>query len=85
MSLCYLQIDTVADLPVGDNLQDHIMLLPFMYSLNQSITLTVEKAESLIELAKYLTTGKGKLCYHVEGLMSLEAILKQTGVIRLPL
>ena len=56
-----LKIEVVADLPVGDNLQDHIILIPFTYSLNQSIALTVEKSESLIELAKYLTTGNGKV------------------------
>ncbi|XP_025092332.1 glucose dehydrogenase [FAD, quinone]-like [Pomacea canaliculata] len=58
-----------ADLPVGDNLQDH-PLLDMGISVNDSIGITEEKAASLWQRAKYWLFGKGILSstYGVEAL-----------------
>ncbi|XP_025092328.1 glucose dehydrogenase [FAD, quinone]-like isoform X1 [Pomacea canaliculata] len=48
------------DLPVGDNLQDHL-LMNIGISINDSIGITWEKASSLWERAKYWLFGKGIL------------------------
>nr|XP_022293525.1 uncharacterized protein LOC111104083 isoform X1 [Crassostrea virginica]XP_022293526.1 uncharacterized protein LOC111104083 isoform X1 [Crassostrea virginica] len=53
-------IPVVADLPVGDNLQDHIMNFIDFHE-NRSFTVTEEKVLSPINLLKYFVLGKGLL------------------------
>ncbi len=60
----FSQIKAVVDLPVGDNLQDHPMVLPFFYSLEQPVAFSIQRALSLLELAKHKLLGKGKIPFH---------------------
>ena len=54
------QINVKADLPVGKNLNEHpLFYVPF--SLNTSVGITEKRINSLFELTKYFTVGKGKL------------------------
>ena len=54
-------IKVVADLPVGDNLQDHVLMFLNAYTVNKSISLTIEQAEDTMSLIQYLALGKGPL------------------------
>ncbi len=56
----FLQIDVVADLPVGDNLQDHLFFFAFSYTLKEPVAITGEKLGSLTEFAKYMLLGQGR-------------------------
>ncbi len=58
--LSELGIDMVADLPVGDNLQDHLMLL-LLYTTEKAATLTDGILESWSSLLQYLILGSGPL------------------------
>lgn len=53
------QIPVLADLPVGDNLQDHLMMYPYFYEIQEPLACTGDQAESLSELLKYLIFRKG--------------------------
>ncbi|KAK3103873.1 hypothetical protein FSP39_022571 [Pinctada imbricata] len=53
------KIPVKADLPVGQNLQDHIFV-PIYFFPNVSWTITEEKLNNIWNLMIYLTTGKGK-------------------------
>ncbi len=53
------QIPIVADLPVGDNLQDHLMIYPFDYEVPEPIAITVERANSFYESTIYDLYGGG--------------------------
>ncbi len=53
-----LQIPLVADLPVGDNLQNHVGVAPFDYTANVP-SVTPRRVDSYSELAQYLILGKG--------------------------
>ncbi|KAK3103538.1 hypothetical protein FSP39_019981 [Pinctada imbricata] len=53
-----LQIPVLADLPVGQNLQDHLFILLYFYP-NVSLTITPEKADTFWNHLVYKTTGKG--------------------------
>ena len=55
----------VADLPVGDNLQDHVGMLLFAYTINQSIALTTEQVEGTMALIQYLALGSGPLASNI--------------------
>ncbi|KAK3103743.1 hypothetical protein FSP39_021537 [Pinctada imbricata] len=50
----------VADLPVGQNLQDHIFV-PIVFFPNVSLTITPERVNTLWNVIQYKTTGKGYL------------------------
>ncbi|OWF45028.1 uncharacterized protein LOC110457584 [Mizuhopecten yessoensis] len=51
-------IDVVADLPVGNNLQDHI-LIPVVHSINISAALTEEKGNAVQSVLQYLLFKSG--------------------------
>ncbi|XP_050411293.1 L-sorbose 1-dehydrogenase-like [Patella vulgata] len=53
-------IPVVADLPVGDNLEDHISFLSY-YKTKELVFSSPNKTESLWTLAQYLTTKSGVL------------------------
>lgn len=55
-----VQIPVVADLPVGDNLQDHISTDALTYFTLDPISITDSRAKSLFSLFEYLVFGKGK-------------------------
>ncbi|CAL1545466.1 unnamed protein product [Lymnaea stagnalis] len=55
-----LKIPVVADLPVGDNLQDR-MTYEFPIAIKPAISITQEKLESFWEQVKYKLVGKGML------------------------
>ena len=56
-----IQIEVVADLPVGDNLQDHVMVYPFDYEVDKPVAVTGQRADSFAEIAKYRLFGDGKI------------------------
>ncbi|CAG5136112.1 unnamed protein product [Candidula unifasciata] len=53
-----LKIPVVADLPVGNNLQDRLMF-DFPVAVTQPVTITPERLQSFWELVKYRLVGKG--------------------------
>lgn len=58
-------VSVKVDLPVGENLQDHVMV-PVTYAapdivLNETISLTETHAKSMNSLVRYLATGSGPL------------------------
>ncbi|OWF45867.1 L-sorbose 1-dehydrogenase [Mizuhopecten yessoensis] len=55
-------IPVIADLPVGENLRDHLMFV-FRQLTNTSHSTTEEEAESLTEQLRYYVLGKGPLSY----------------------
>ncbi|XP_060082037.1 L-sorbose 1-dehydrogenase-like [Ylistrum balloti] len=55
-------IPVVADLPVGENLRDHLMFA-FRQLTNTSYSTTDEEAESLVERIRYHVLGNGPLSY----------------------
>ncbi|KAK3103023.1 hypothetical protein FSP39_015823 [Pinctada imbricata] len=54
-----LNIPVEEDLPVGQNLQDHL-LVPLMFFPNESMSIVPEKAMSIWNILLYKTMGKGK-------------------------
>lgn len=54
------QIPVIVDSPVGNNLQDHPLLL-LNVCINDSKAITVEKALSISSIADYLMNRKGKI------------------------
>ncbi|XP_060603817.1 glucose dehydrogenase [FAD, quinone]-like [Ruditapes philippinarum] len=57
-----MNIPLVANLPVGENLQDHEMV--FLFSdINKPFSVTVDMATSFWNLAKYYLFGEGPLAY----------------------
>lgn len=49
----------VANLPVGDSLQDHVMVYPFDYLVDKPVAITIARAESFPEVIKYKLFGQG--------------------------
>ncbi len=56
-----LQIPVVKDLPVGEHLQDHLMLFAPAFTLNQSRSLTSSSIKSYATVVEYLVFGTGPL------------------------
>ena len=54
-----LQIDVIADLPVGEHLQDHLKSDMGLYSLPGPDSLSPEKINSWSEWFKYALFGTG--------------------------
>ena len=54
-----IQIECIADLPVGDNLQDHLFVVPTDYTIEKPLSNTFERSNSFQEIARYLLTNKG--------------------------
>ena len=46
---------------MGDNLQDHLFLLPFAFELEKAVSLSVDKLQLLLETLKYVIFGTGIL------------------------
>ncbi len=65
-----LHIPVVKDLPVGEHLQDHMMLFAPEFTLNQSRALTSSSMRSYASLAEYLLFGTGPLA----GVCGVDAI-----------
>lgn len=63
------QIPVVADLPVGENLQDHLVL-GLAHCINQSISITLEKATSLSSMLQYQILGTGNMFQNLVSLVS---------------
>ncbi|XP_014675291.1 PREDICTED: uncharacterized GMC-type oxidoreductase Mb1310-like isoform X1 [Priapulus caudatus] len=55
-----LGIEVIADLPVGQNLQDHLFV-PVRVTLNTSVSFTEAKVTTVSELLKYALLGTGML------------------------
>ena len=53
------QIKVIQDLPVGENLQDHLNVVNLHWISNGSLTVTKKQSESLISLLNYFILGKG--------------------------
>ena len=59
-SICiFLQIKVVADLPVGENLQDHVVTLATTFTLDAPISITKDKENSLFSYFQYQLFGTG--------------------------
>lgn len=76
----YFQIDVVADLPVGENLQDH-MMFPVALSINQSLTVGPQELFGFWSQLKYsLYKGGMDHTYHrryISALYRLENVNDQ--------
>jgi len=59
IKFCVLQIPVVANLPVGENLQDHVYPFGIEYTIKEKIAITDEQAKSLWSLLDYLIFGLG--------------------------
>ena len=59
----------VANLPVGDNLQDHVMVYPFDYLIDKPLAITIARAESFPEVIKYQLFGKGNFENNFESIL----------------
>lgn len=74
------QIDVVADLPVGENLQDH-MMLPVALSINRSLTVGPQELFGFWSQLKYsLYKGGMPHTYHrkyISALYRLENVTDQ--------
>ena len=55
----FCQIPLVADLPVGNNLQDHLWISKSL-TINQSLSVLPAKAAKWLQIAQYLFNGGGK-------------------------
>lgn len=55
----HLQIPVVADLPVGENLQDHLWTDALGYTLKEPIGITEEKASTFWPFMDYFIFGTG--------------------------
>ena len=55
-------IPVVADLPVGENLEDHMQFM-MKYKINQSYTMNSDMADSLSSRMRYGLTGRGWKAY----------------------
>ena len=53
------QIPVVANLPVGENLQDHVYPFGIEYFVKEKIAITDEQAKSLWSLLDYMIFGLG--------------------------
>ena len=53
------QISVVQDLPVGNNLHNHLVDLTQRFSVSEPITLNLQKTNSIWEKIKYQLFGKG--------------------------
>ena len=58
MCVC-VQVPVVADLPVGDNLQDHIHMEGMLFTITEPVSITPAKARSLRAQLQYMLTGAG--------------------------
>ena len=56
---CGFQLRVVADLPVGENLQDHIYTDGLEYFIKVQASMTEEKCRTLTSLADYMIFGQG--------------------------
>ncbi|RWS06258.1 GMC oxidoreductase-like protein 1, partial [Dinothrombium tinctorium] len=54
-------IPVVADLPVGENLQDHIYAGGLHFTVNHPITITQKRVFTPTNLGKYFASGKGPM------------------------
>ncbi|ELU14399.1 hypothetical protein CAPTEDRAFT_122622 [Capitella teleta] len=54
-------IDLVADLPVGQNLQDHLQINDFLFTIDKNISVTPQELNSLLTKANYALNGGGVL------------------------
>ena len=50
----------VAELPVGDNLADHVFPLGLQFSINQSLSANEQSAKTFMSLMSYLLFGDGQ-------------------------
>lgn len=57
-----LEIDTIADLPVGHNLQDHMVLLMFS-RINSSVSITADLVRNIWSRLRYTLFGTGPLSF----------------------
>lgn len=53
-------IPVISDLPVGENLQDHIYAGGLHFAVRQPVTITQERAFNAANIAKYFTSGSGE-------------------------
>ncbi len=53
------QIPLVSDLPVGDNMEDHVILFPFDFEVPEPISITPARVESFYESTIYDLNGGG--------------------------
>ena len=72
-----LHIPVVVDLPVGDNLQDHVLFPVLQFTVNASVSIRVDDAKSVTEILKYAVLKRGILS-HPAGIMG-HAFLKSTN------
>lgn len=56
----YFKIPVIADLAVGENLQDHVITGLDMVTLQKSLGLTLKDIMSPINIYRYFFKGKGK-------------------------
>ena len=57
----HLQIKQIVDLPVGENLQDHIKSEANTYLIDKPWSMNERKSSSIWENLKYLIYGEGEL------------------------
>lgn len=54
------QIPVVSDVPVGENLQDHVMGSPIEFYTSYSVSITAVKADNFMTSLAYSFFGTGK-------------------------
>ena len=55
-----VQIPIIADVPVGENLQDHVIADPVEFFTSYSVSVTPAKAENFMSAWAYYLFGTGK-------------------------
>ena len=57
----FTQIPVVADLPVGNNLHDHVILDPVTLTLDMPVSVTPATASRWTSMLRYMINGQGQL------------------------
>ncbi|KAK2164739.1 hypothetical protein LSH36_59g00010 [Paralvinella palmiformis] len=65
-NLEYLHIPVVVDLPVGDNLQDHVLFPVLQFTVNVPVSIRVDDAKSVTEILKYAVLKRGILSHPID-------------------
>jgi hypothetical protein len=61
---CFQQIPVEADLPVGNNLQDHLLTIMDFYD-NSTSAVNIDKLTSPMHFIQYFTSGSGIHTYSI--------------------
>ena len=69
--LFFIKIPVIADLPVGENLQDHVGAAGMHFVMGDPVSLLPERIATLTNVLNFLASGKGNsyinsfiICFH---------------------